>query len=65
MNVTAEWFNTQVLIPDLLRAAPQARPVLDRYGLRGGGELATRFTVTASRSGRGLLPACKASFCSR
>jgi hypothetical protein len=40
MNATAEWINGQVLIPDLLRAAPQARPVLDRYGLRGcGGEL--------------------------
>src|SRR5262245_56080678 len=40
MNATAEWINGQVMIPDLLRAAPQARPVLDRYGLRGcGGEL--------------------------
>jgi hypothetical protein len=27
----------QLLIPELLRAAPQARPVLDRYGLRGCG----------------------------
>ncbi len=27
----------KVLIPELLRAAPQARPVLDRYGLRGCG----------------------------
>jgi hypothetical protein len=27
----------KVLIPDLLKAAPQARPVLDRYGLRGCG----------------------------
>jgi hypothetical protein len=26
-----------MLIPDLLRAAPQARPILDRYGLRGCG----------------------------
>jgi hypothetical protein len=26
-----------LLIPDLLRSAPQARPVLDRYGLRGCG----------------------------
>lgn len=26
-----------VLIPDLLRTAPQVRPVLDRYGLRGCG----------------------------
>jgi hypothetical protein len=40
MRATAEWINGQVMIPDLLRAAPQARPVLDRYGLRGcGGEL--------------------------
>jgi hypothetical protein len=40
MKATAEWLNGQVMIPDLLRAAPQARPVLDRYGLRGcGGEL--------------------------
>src|SRR5215470_8378090 len=39
MKATAEWINGQVLIPDLLRAAPQARLVLDRYGLRGcGGE---------------------------
>lgn len=27
----------QTMIPDLLRATPQARPVLDRYGLRGCG----------------------------
>jgi hypothetical protein len=40
MNATAEWIDGRVLIPDLLRQAPQARPVLDRYGLRGcGGEL--------------------------
>ena len=25
------------MIPDLLKAAPQVRPVLDRYGLRGCG----------------------------
>src|SRR5215471_17959808 len=37
MRATAEWINGQVMIPDLLRAAPQARPVLDRYGLRGCG----------------------------
>jgi hypothetical protein len=37
MKATAEWINGQVLIPDLLRAAPQARAVLDRYGLRGCG----------------------------
>src|SRR5262249_11016077 len=29
----------QILIPDLLRSAPQARPVLDRYGLHGCGGL--------------------------
>ncbi|HKI32871.1 MAG TPA: DUF1858 domain-containing protein [Gemmataceae bacterium] len=40
MKATGEWIDGQVLIPDLLRAVPQARPVLDRYGLRGcGGEL--------------------------
>jgi hypothetical protein len=40
MKATAEWINGQVMIPDLLRAAPHTRPVLDRYGLRGcGGEL--------------------------
>jgi hypothetical protein len=39
MQPTAEWINGRVMIPDLLRAAPQVRPVLDRYGLRGcGGE---------------------------
>src|SRR5262245_4397428 len=27
----------RVLIPELLRASPQVRPVLDRYGLRGCG----------------------------
>jgi hypothetical protein len=33
----------KVLIPDLLRQAPQVRPVLDRYGLRGcGGPLGPR-----------------------
>jgi hypothetical protein len=34
---TSEWINAKVLIPDLLQAAPQTRPVLDRYGLRGCG----------------------------
>jgi hypothetical protein len=39
MNVSAEWVNESVRIPDLLRFAPGVRPVLDRYGLRGcGGE---------------------------
>jgi hypothetical protein len=31
------WINEKLLIPELLRAAPQARSVLDRYGLRGCG----------------------------
>jgi hypothetical protein len=34
---SAESLDEGLLIPDLLRAAPQARPVLDRYGLRGCG----------------------------
>jgi hypothetical protein len=35
----AEAINRETMIPALLRAAPSARPVLDRYGLRGcGGE---------------------------
>src|SRR5262245_20896778 len=39
-EVTVEWIDGKVMIPELLRAAPQARPVLDRYGLRGcGGRL--------------------------
>ncbi len=29
--------DSHTMIPDLLRACPQARPVLDRYGLRGCG----------------------------
>lgn len=33
----AEWINAQLKIPELLRRVPQARPVLDRYGLRGCG----------------------------
>ena len=33
----AEWINAQLRIPELLRRVPQARPVLDRYGLRGCG----------------------------
>jgi hypothetical protein len=31
------WINEKLLIPELLGNAPQARPVLDRYGLRGCG----------------------------
>jgi hypothetical protein len=34
---TAPWVDERLPIPDLLRAAPQARRVLDRYGLRGCG----------------------------
>jgi hypothetical protein len=40
MSVSAEQIDENVMIPDLLRVAPQLRPVLDRYGLRGcGGRL--------------------------
>jgi hypothetical protein len=38
--------NATLTIPDLLRAAPHARPVLDRYGLRGcGGPLGPQETL--------------------
>lgn len=37
MNVSAEWIDERVMIPALLEAAPEVRPVLDRYGLRGCG----------------------------
>jgi hypothetical protein len=37
MTSSAGWIDETVLIPDLLRATPQARAVLDRYGLRGCG----------------------------
>jgi hypothetical protein len=37
MQDTSEWINGQLQIPDLLRAAPQVRTVLDRYGLKGCG----------------------------
>jgi hypothetical protein len=37
MRRSAEPLDEKVLIPDLLRAAPRVRPVLDRYGLRGCG----------------------------
>jgi hypothetical protein len=37
VSVATGWVDEQVKIPDLLRAAPQVRPVLDRYGLRGCG----------------------------
>jgi hypothetical protein len=46
MQATAEWIHGGVLIPDLLRAAPAARQVLDRYGLRGcGGPLGPAETL--------------------
>jgi hypothetical protein len=37
VTAATAWVDEQVKIPDLLRAAPQARPVLDRYGLQGCG----------------------------
>jgi hypothetical protein len=37
MVARADSISGEVMIPDLLRAAPQVRPVLDRYGLRGCG----------------------------
>jgi hypothetical protein len=37
MQATHEWIDGQLLIPDLLRTAPEVRPVLDRYGLKGCG----------------------------
>jgi len=41
-----EHIQPETLIPDLLGVAPQVRPVLDRYGLRGcGGELGPMETL--------------------
>src|SRR5262249_24571762 len=37
MSLTATPIDARSMIPDLLRAAPQLRGVLDRYGLRGCG----------------------------
>jgi hypothetical protein len=37
MQPTTEWIDGQLNIPVLLRAVPQVRPVLDRYGLKGCG----------------------------
>jgi hypothetical protein len=37
MKATQEWIDGRVMIPELLRRVPEARPVLDRYGLRGCG----------------------------
>ncbi|MFB3786072.1 MAG: DUF1858 domain-containing protein [bacterium] len=46
MDSTMNWINPKTMIPDLLQAAPQARPVLDRYGLRGcGGPLGPMETL--------------------
>ena len=46
MNGTSTWPHRTTLIPELLRRAPQARPVLDQYGLRGcGGPLGPEETL--------------------
>lgn len=37
MNATNSWPDQSTLIPELLRSLPQARRVLDRYGLKGCG----------------------------
>jgi hypothetical protein len=37
MAASAFEISPDTLIPDLLARSPQARPVLDRYGLRGCG----------------------------
>src|SRR5687768_14074443 len=37
MSAAATHLSPDVMIPDLLRADPRARAVLDKYGLRGGG----------------------------
>jgi hypothetical protein len=37
MSAVMDRFDEKMLIPDLLKAAPQVRVVLDRYGLRGCG----------------------------
>ena len=37
MAASAICFDERTLIPDLLHTSPQARAVLDRYGLRGCG----------------------------
>ena len=41
-----------VMIPDLLRAEPRARAVLDKYGLRGCGGLLRRQRIELSHAGR-------------
>jgi hypothetical protein len=46
MSTTTDRLDGRELIPDLLRAAPQVRPVLDRYGLQGcGGPLGPSETL--------------------
>jgi ABC-type amino acid transport system permease subunit len=46
MNFSANALTEQLMIPDLLHAAPEVRPILDRYGLRGcGGEWGPRESV--------------------
>ncbi len=46
MIASTAWPAEDTLIPDLLRQSPQARPVLDRYGLRGcGGEFGPHETL--------------------
>jgi hypothetical protein len=37
MRHATKWIDGQLPIPELLRQAPQVRPVLDRYGLKGCG----------------------------
>src|SRR5262245_13362828 len=37
MSQASKWIDGQIRIPELLRRTPQARPVLDRYGLHGCG----------------------------
>jgi hypothetical protein len=37
VNISTSQLTGELLIPVLLRAAPQVRPILDRYGLRGCG----------------------------
>jgi hypothetical protein len=37
MQATPGTIDGQTMLPDLLRAAPHVRPILDRYGLRGCG----------------------------
>jgi hypothetical protein len=37
MSMPSQWIDEKTRIPDMLRVAPQLRPILDRYGLRGCG----------------------------